>query len=135
MPVWQAAAGAVVAAGFARGKLSPDADQRGVSAWLIPGGHRGVTHWPVALAVLAVAAVVFVPPGWQWAARAVLAGWTSHLAMDGIFGRIPVWPTAGGWRRAGLGLRTGGITERLATPLLALTVAVLALNLAHTALT
>jgi hypothetical protein len=109
----------VIAATFAQGRLSPDVDQRGIPAKLIPGGHRGITHWPIALAAVTAAVVTIVPDPWQWPARAVLAGWVSHLAVDFLWGELPVWPKRGkGWHRAGLGLDTGGRLEALATPAL-----------------
>jgi membrane-bound metal-dependent hydrolase YbcI (DUF457 family) len=120
----------VIAATFAQGRLSPDIDQRGIPAKLIPGGHRGITHWPVMLVVIAAAAVTLVPGPWQWPVRFVVVGWASHLAGDFVWGRLPVWPRRWtGWHRAGLGLDTGGQLETLATPVLwvaATVVAVLA---------
>jgi hypothetical protein len=58
-----------------------------------PAGHRGITHWwgNVLLAGLVVAAAEARQPGWWWLlAWAGLAGWSSHLVGDALFGR-KVW--------------------------------------------
>lgn len=108
---WHWLAGAAIAGACAHGRLSPDMDVYPLLGKVIPGGHRGVTHfwlWPLLLA----AAAALVPYGWVVAAVAV--AWGSHVATDGVFGRVPVWPRRGisRWRYAGVGLRTGGLLER-----------------------
>jgi membrane-bound metal-dependent hydrolase YbcI (DUF457 family) len=102
--------GAIVASATASDDYSPDADQRGMWAKLIPGGHRGPTHTPEIVA-LALAGVIWLTAarGYPWAGWAVAAGWGSHLLGDWLFGAIP-WLILGG-RRAGLGLKTGGRVE------------------------
>jgi membrane-bound metal-dependent hydrolase YbcI (DUF457 family) len=112
MPWWQLTAGAAVAATFAAGKWSPDLDHSGWTARLVPGGHRGVTHFPGTTLALSLAALSLVPPTAAWVAWAVTAGWGSHLIADWVFGRIPVWPRGRGrWRWSGLRLTTGGLAE------------------------
>jgi hypothetical protein len=98
---WQLAAGTVIAGAAGHGILSPDVDQRGLLADVIPGGHRGITHWwPIPVAM------------W-WAVLAVAIAWASHIAADAIFGAVPLTPRLrGGWVHSGIGLRTGGFTER-----------------------
>jgi membrane-bound metal-dependent hydrolase YbcI (DUF457 family) len=120
----QLAAGVVVAGACGDGKLSPDADQRGVSAKLIPGGHRAITHWwPVPLLIWWGSTHAGL---YGWAVLAVAVAWASHVLADAVFGEIPVWPKRGGWYRVGLGLKTGGRIERAATPVLAAVAAWLA---------
>ena len=130
---WQTAAGTAIAAAFSHGHLSPDMDLMPITEAVIPGGHRAITHWPVLVAALTVAAVVLTPPGWRWAATAACVAWGSHLLVDAVFGRIPIWPRPGGWTRAGVGLHTGGLVEHLATPALAVAaVALAALQIRNT---
>ena len=119
----------VLAGAVAGGRLSPDLDQ----SWgwrkadhLAPdemlgfGGpmrHRGITHW-WGLPACALGLVLLVPPDVRWAVLALLAGWTSHLAGDFVFGKrdvrahrnagIPLYPW---WGHIGLGLDTGGTLE------------------------
>jgi membrane-bound metal-dependent hydrolase YbcI (DUF457 family) len=102
--------GAVIVGATAHGAMSPDADQRGWLAKIIPGGHRGVTHlwvWPVLALLLAPRLGVYA---WQVQAVAVAHG--SHILGDAVFGRVPVLPKSKGWWRVGLGLKTGGLIER-----------------------
>jgi membrane-bound metal-dependent hydrolase YbcI (DUF457 family) len=116
---WRVAAGAGVAGAFAHGRLSPDMDIYPLLGTLIPGGHRGITHvwiWPVLVALLAFACR---PAGWWFVVLAVAVAWGSHVAADGVFGRVPVWPKrrrgprGGRWRYAGVGWRTGGVVEQV----------------------
>jgi membrane-bound metal-dependent hydrolase YbcI (DUF457 family) len=108
---WQLAAGTVIAGAAGHGILSPDVDQRGLLADVIPGGHRGITHWwliPVAMWWAAGHAHTY-----RWAVLAVAIAWASHIAADAIFGAVPLTPQLrGGWVHAGIRLRTGGFTER-----------------------
>ena len=111
---WQVAAGAVIAGACGHGRLSPDMDHPTVApllARLVPGGHRGILHWPpVPLVMLWAAGHTGV---YAWQALAVAVAWVSHLAADAVFGKIPLWPRVRrGWHRAGLGLATGGQVER-----------------------
>jgi len=114
------ALGALVAGIFAHGILSPDMDQAYYwTSKLIPGGHRAVTHfwlWPV---IGGWVALRYVPIGWSWFALAVVIAWSSHIAGDFIFGRIPVWKRWHGWQYAGLGFKTGGFFEHLTVVALA----------------
>jgi len=123
----QLVVGTLFAGAAGHGRLSPDADQEGWLAKLIPGGHRGITHWwPVTL-VMFLAGTRLGTYGWQ--VEAVAVAWASHLGGDVVFGEIPVLPRRGGrWVRFGVGLDTGGWSERwVARPLLLLTVLALAL--------
>lgn len=110
--------GAVVASSMAADDWSPDADQRGWMADLIPGGHRGVTHMPevVALALWGVIHVT-TEAGFGWFGWAAAAAWGSHLLVDAGWGRIPSLLLGG--RRIGFKLNTGGPTEKAATWLMA----------------
>lgn len=119
---WQIPAGAAIAAATGGGWLSPDVDIHPIVEHLIPGGHRAWTHTPLLLGLLWAATI---PAGrWRWAAAAVAVAWTSHVAADGVFGRVPLWPSGGRWHRVGVGLDTGGTLEHwIAAP--ALTVACL----------
>lgn len=103
LPFSQAVTGAAVAGAFSHGKWSPDVDHSGLTAKLIPGGHRGITHRWVVLIPL-VFASVGAPADVAWVWRAVLTAWASHIAADRAF-------TALRWR-------TGGRAEQVATPLL-----------------
>lgn len=112
----------------AAGWLSPDVDQ---SWWwrrldkVLPdellgeGGplqHRGITHWwgvTVGWAVLWVVASVAVPAVW-WVGAGHVAGWTSHLLLDRVFGRRVITPQGAVVVRAGIPLapwwnHTGGV--------------------------
>ena len=108
------AVGAAVALACGHGHLSPDCDHPSISPWLaavIPGGHRGITHWPPVTAALLLAAQH--AGAYSWQVLAVALAWASHQAADAICGEIPLWPRArGGWHRAGLCLATGGWFER-----------------------
>jgi hypothetical protein len=100
-----------------QGWFSPDADQ----SWLrgLPGGHRGMSHWP---GWPVLAAVIMLGAGVPVLAWYALVGWVSHLLADFLVGEAPMGvPLSpfGGWR-VGLGgltpgtwmLRTGGRVER-----------------------
>jgi hypothetical protein len=41
-----------------------------------------------------------------------VTAWVSHIATDGVFGRVPVWRSGGKWLYRGLRLRTGGMVEK-----------------------
>lgn len=134
LPVWQCLIGAGV--GAAVGPL-PDVDNHRwwkrldrvlPDEWLGHGGplqHRGLTHWWALPAVAWLAAVRFVPH-WWWVFAAVV-GWASHLVGDLLFGEadryahrgpgIPLGPWFG---YVGLGLKSGGIGERVLAPLIGL---------------
>jgi hypothetical protein len=120
------AAGAAIALACGHGHLSPDADHPAVApllARLVPGGHRGILHWPPIPAALWWAAPLTGVYAWQ--VLAVALSWASHLAADLICGELPWWPRRGrrgGWHRWGLGLATGGRFERWVALPLALTV-------------
>jgi LexA-binding, inner membrane-associated putative hydrolase len=99
--------------------------------WLGHGGplqHRGLTHWWVLPAAGWVAATRGMPGAW-WL-FALLAGWVSHLAGDLLFGEadryahrgpgIPLGPWFG---HVGLGLKSGGLSEAVLAPLIALAAA------------
>jgi membrane-bound metal-dependent hydrolase YbcI (DUF457 family) len=105
------------------GHTSPDMDQsawwRLLDRWLPdewlgesgPMRHRGITHW-FALPLVAGAAL-WVTSG-PWWAVALVAGWSSHLVGDFLFGAdggIPVMPW---WCRVGVGLKVGGLSEAVA---------------------
>ncbi len=112
IPMWQGVASALIATATSAGWTSPDADQ----TWLrrMPGGHRGLLHWWGLPALLAVATLLYIPPDTAWAIWALLLGWSSHLVGDFIFGeRPPGIPMAPWWQYAGLGLNSGGVTERI----------------------
>jgi len=130
----------IVAAGWlatltASGSTSPVLDQHKLwyllvrvlpDEWLGRNGplqHRGVSHWWGVPASLGVLAWSTVPPRYLWLAAALLAGWTSHLVGDWLFGRpgqgrgagIPFAPW---WNHRGLGLAVGGLLERVVAVLL-----------------
>jgi hypothetical protein len=115
---WQLAAGVLVAAATANGRLSPDMDRYPILGKCIPGGHRGITHWYV------IPLLIFVGSYYVWhiwpnryvilLMWAISIAWASHILTDGVFGRIPIWPKGlRRWRYMGLGLRTGGKIEKL----------------------
>ncbi len=112
-----AVVGAVVAAGAGHGWSSPDMDQSRLFRVLQrltpndpdPFGHHGTTHW-FGWPVLAWWGTVALPLLLQWPVRLLIVGWASHVAVDALFGKIPLLPW-GGWR-VGLGLKTGGWLER-----------------------
>lgn len=116
---WQEiACGCVVASSMCADDWSPDVDQRGWLAKLIPGGHRGPTHMPeVVLAALWLVHHFLGGRGYDWFSLAAAAGWGSHLAADFFFGRIPFLVLGG--RRVGFTFDTGGFVERVVTWLLA----------------
>lgn len=106
--------GAVVASSMCADDWSPDADQGGWTAKILPGGHRGPTHMPEAVAVTLFLMWQVLAPDHAWFVLAAGAAWGSHLLLDAIFGGIP-WlvPTMLGYRkRVGLGLKTGGPADR-----------------------
>ena len=106
----QLAFGAVIAGACGHGRLSPDADLDGLSARIIPGGHHGITHWPVTTACIWLASLA--AGGYAWQVWAVAVAWTSHVAADAVFGTIPIIPHGGGhWTRIGLGVHTGSPAE------------------------
>ena len=87
-PLWQTAASAVISCATSNGPTSPDGDQTWL-AWL--DRHRGIVHWPGwPLIVAAIAA----PHPMAWAVLSLVAGWTSHLIGDAVFGvpGIPLLP-------------------------------------------
>lgn len=136
LPLWACAWTAAAATVTAGGILSPDMDQfkgwKRINRWtpdeaLGWGGplkHRGITHWP-GLPVIAA----YLVHGWEtasmplwWAplavplAWALIIGWTSHLALDFVWGKA--WGNRGkgvplfGWTGyVGVGLDAGGVTE------------------------
>lgn len=109
-------AGTVFAGATANGRLSPDADRYPWLTKIIPGGHRGILHWWLPTVIVLWHAIHMTGP-YQWQVAAVSIGWASHIATDGIFGRIPIWPrifkrSKSRWRYAGLSLSTGGKIER-----------------------
>lgn len=111
--------GALIATATSAGWGSPDIDQTKpftlAGRALGPAGklvahRRGITHWwaiPVALWWWWLPTLIDPRP--TWAATALLIGWASHIAGDGIFGRIPVIPGYG--PMVGLRLDTGGFFE------------------------
>ena len=118
---------ALICGVMAHGILSPDMDQ--ATYWtskLIPGGHRGITHWwPITFSVLAVPAAYLIGAHigmseWRWLPLTIAVSWASHIAGDFVFGRIPILPRLkGGWHYFGLGLKTDGFTERkIARPIM-----------------
>jgi hypothetical protein len=114
LPWQQVVAGAVVASSMCADDWSPDVDQGGWLANVLPGGHRWVTHMPELVAALAWAVIYFsTTAGFGWFGWAAAAAWGSHLAVDCLFGRIPLLILGG--RRVGLTFDTGGFTERVLT--------------------
>lgn len=113
---WPILAGAMFAGATANGRLSPDADRYPWLTKIIPGGHRGILHWWV-LPAVAIWYVSHMTGPYQWQVAAVSVAWASHIATDGVFGRIPMLPRLirGGksrWRYFGLCLKTGGRIEQ-----------------------
>lgn len=127
----------IVAAGWlatltAGGRTSPDIDQHGLwglvdrilpDEWLGNNGplqHRGIAHW-WGLPVGAFAASwSMLPADWAWVVYALLAGWTSHLGGDYLFGRPGAGrgagiPFAPWWNHRGIGLAVDGVLERVVT--------------------
>jgi len=119
----------------AGGHTSPDVDQ--ARFWNLldrvlpdellgnngPLQHRGIAHFWGVPASLGVLAWSSVPARYVWLAYALLAGWTSHLVGDYLFGRAgqgrgPGIPFAPWWNHRGIGLAVGGITERVVAVLL-----------------
>jgi len=121
LPAWQAAAVVPLAMVTSAGHTSSDMDQsawwRLLDRWLPdealgesgPLRHRGITHW-WGLVVIAAVTLWMLTPG-AWWAWALLAGWTSHLVGDFVFGAnggVPVMPW---WGCVGCGLDVGGPSE------------------------
>lgn len=129
----QVAACAALAMVTSAGWTSPDMDHTPgwrTFAHVLPRpwrGHRRVTHWwglPVAVAVLVHAVG---SPWWAWA---LLAGWTSHLVADLVFGarswgRGPGIPMTPSGHHIGVGLDVGEWPERVTADLLRVTAAAL----------
>lgn len=116
VPYLQAAAGLVIAAAASHGRLSPDMDRYPWLTKVIPGGHRGITHFWLLPGLFMVGAW-FARSLW-WAPTALAVAWGSHITTDGVFGRIPVWRAGGKWKYWGLRFKTGGPVEYwLAVPL------------------
>jgi hypothetical protein len=110
--------GAIVASSMAADDWSPDADQGGWVAKIVPGGHRGPLHMPEVVAVgMYGLDRVLEGRGYDWFAHAAAIAWGIHLATDFVCGRIPFLILGG--RRVGLGFKTGGLLERVLTFLLA----------------
>jgi hypothetical protein len=102
--------GAAMVSATSSDDYSPDADQKGLVAKLVPGGHRGPTHMPELVAGSCWILVhLTAQRGYGWVGWAITVGWLGHLAADGVFGRIPFLILGG--RRVGLGLKTGGRIE------------------------
>lgn len=113
-------AGAVVASSMCADDWSPDADQGGVMAKIIPGGHRGPTHMPELVAGVLYLLTMAAPEDLDWFVLAAAAAWGSHLAMDFFWGGIPfaLATLTGNSRRIGFRLDTGGPAESVVTLLL-----------------
>lgn len=106
--------GAVVASSMCADDWSPDVDQGGYIAKILPGGHRGLTHMPeVVIAALWVVNHFLAGRGYDWFALGAGAAWLSHLTVDFGWGRIPFLLLGG--RRLGFKLNTGGPAERVVT--------------------
>lgn len=112
--------GAVVASSMCADDWSPDVDQGGWLAKVIPGGHRGITHTPeLVIPLLWLVHHMLAGRGYDWFALAAAAAWGSHLLVDFACGRIPFLLLGG--RRVGLGFRTGGTVEAALTWLMTAT--------------
>ncbi|MCE0540298.1 hypothetical protein LWF15_32865 [Kineosporia rhizophila] len=115
---WQhVVAGAVVASSMCADDWSPDADQGGVMAKIIPGGHRGPTHMPELVFAVLYGLSLVLTPDLDWFLMAAAAAWGSHLAADFLFGGIPfaLATLTGNSRRIGAGFKTGGKFEKVLT--------------------
>jgi hypothetical protein len=112
---WQEiACGMVVASSMCADDWSPDADQGGWVAKILPGGHRGVSHMPeLVLVGLWVIHHYVSGRGYDWFILAAGAGWLSHLIADACFGRIPLLILGG--RRVGFTFKTGSRVEAALT--------------------
>lgn len=115
--------GALLAGAFAHGILSPDMDQPYYwTSKLIPGEHRGITHFWLWQALAWWAVGRYVPIAWQWLPLTLIVSWSSHLAADFVFGRegfgrgegIPILPRWGKWQYAGLGFKSDGLVATVA---------------------
>jgi len=122
MPLsWQhVVAGAVVASSMCADDWSPDADQGGVMAKIIPGGHRGPTHMPELVGVVLYTLGTLVGRDLDWFVLAASAAWGSHLFVDFFWGGIPFAAAtlSGNHRRIGFRLDTGGPAEQVVTVIL-----------------
>lgn len=109
--------GCVVASSMCADDWSPDSDQGGHVAKVLPGGHRWVTHMPeLVIPALLLVHAGTAGRGYDWFALAASAAWLSHLAGDALFGRIPsliLTPLFG--IRLGFTFKTGGLLDRALT--------------------
>lgn len=111
---------AAVSSATSHGWMSPDLDL--TRPWRLlqratpeidgtdPTRHRGATHWPLWPLI-----AWYATGGWTgWdltTAHLLILGWTSHVLADAVFGTVPLTPW--GTCHIGLGLATGGATERV----------------------
>jgi membrane-bound metal-dependent hydrolase YbcI (DUF457 family) len=110
--------GAIVASAMCADDWSPDSDQGGWVAKVVPGGHRGLLHMPeVALGLIWLTKHFTEGRGYDWFWQATAVAWLTHLAIDLPWGKIPFLIFGG--HRVGFKLKTGGPTERAVTFLLA----------------
>ncbi len=109
--------GMVVASSMCADDWSPDSDQGGVMAKIIPGGHRGPTHMPELVAAVLFGLTFVVGDDLDWFVLAAAAAWGSHLFVDFFWGGIPfLIPTLFGYKkRIGTKLDTGGPAEHWMT--------------------
>ncbi len=118
---WQhVLAGCIVASSMCADDWSPDVDQGGWMAKIIPGGHRGPTHMPEIVGAVLFGLSLVMPPDLDWFLMAAAAAWGSHLAGDFLCGGIP-WAAAtlgGNRKRIGFGIKTGGPVEKALTTFL-----------------
>ncbi|GAA3636215.1 hypothetical protein GCM10022223_63330 [Kineosporia mesophila] len=115
---WQhVVAGAIVASSMCADDWSPDSDQGGVMAKIIPGGHRGPTHMPELVAGVLYLLTVVAGDDLDWFVIAAAAAWGSHLAVDFFWGGIPfgILTLMGNKKRMGFKLNTGGPAEEVVT--------------------
>lgn len=109
----------LIASAVSHGSFSPDMDQtdwwrslsRVTQGAAGMGQHRhGLSHWWGVPVIAWWYIVTFLPDHTHWAGLALVAGWTSHLLGDLIFGTLSLSPTGHG-PRLGLGLKTDGFLE------------------------
>ncbi|MBT0770876.1 hypothetical protein KIH74_18195 [Kineosporia sp. J2-2] len=115
---WQhVLAGAIVASSMCADDWSPDADQGGYMAKIIPGGHRGPTHMPELVAAVLFLLGRVAGQDLDWFVAAAAAAWGSHLFVDFFWGGIPfgIATLAGNKKRIGFKLDTGGPAEEVVT--------------------